>query len=337
MTTITERLLGIESAINIVSSSLDDVNSKQQDWINSTDVLFESLNKKITGNLTDMRNLSKEVSIVSDVYKEFGGTIKSLTSYDSMGWFKTGRNQLNEPSDPLVERYSKIQTSDVLTKDEMVDYLRIVKDQDIDALSEMITKIRVDYSSAFNKDFSDKKSQLYDVLNKIKEKETEITNLSEKLEESSKKTSEVNALPWIKKDIEDAKNQYNALAGESKLLYRQIAEIEDTANAIKNKESVLMDAWNNEQAFRNLKKGSEKEGYTKDELVFLLDKAINSSSSKNLDSIALTELVKKIESAVPEKRYQLDLTAGDQKLSAFTDLSPEKFIEALLKARGTAI
>lgn len=337
MTTITEKLLGMESAINIISTSLDDVSSKQQDWINSTDVLFESLNKKITGNLTNMRNLSKEVSIVSDVYKEFGGTIKSLTSYGAPNWFKTGKNQLNESSDPLVTKYSKIQTSDVLTKDEMVDYLRIVKDQDRDALSEMITKIRVDYSSEFNNDFSDKKSQLYNVLNKIKEKETEIANLSKKLEESSKKTSEVNALPWIRKDIEDAENQYNALAGESKLLYRQIAEIEDKANAIKNKESVLMDAWNNEQAFRNLKEGSEKQGYTKDELIWLLDKAINSGLSKNVDTIALTELVKKIESSVPEKRYQLDLTVGDQKLSAFTNLSPEKFIEALLKARGTAI
>lgn len=77
------------------------------------------------------------------------------------------------------------------------------------------------------------------------------------------------------------------------------------------------------------------ETYTSNDLIKLLKDAVAETNNEYLSS--LLDKVKTDQKSNPTKTYQLDLTLGDKKLTAYSDTSPEAFINALIAAKKSSI
>lgn len=227
----------------------------------------------------------------------------------------------------------------MLTTEQKAEFLRVITDQDKAALDSLIA----DYKAQINEIYTDEYKSIKAKKEKLDNEEKVIGKRVQDLLTSIK--GKENTADYRKTIdlIAKLRQDMNYLDQQSGILGQRIGKFDQDALRLEGQLSVLNRAWDDDALQRRLSStatggtGKEAYGYTKDELLWLVNKALETGAGAKVDPVALTELIKKLDSAVPTKKYQLDLTAGDQKLSAFTDLSPEKFIEALLKARGTAI
>ena len=225
----------------------------------------------------------------------------------------------------------------MLTAEQKAEFLRVITDQDKAALDSLIGEYKGQINEIYAGEYQSIKNEKAQLQDEERIMRARVKELKDREASGGKLYyKELEELKLLKRDLSYFDGKYN-------ILNVRLAQYDQEALRLKGQLSVLTRAWDDAAMQRRLSStakggtGKEKYGYTKDELLWLVNKALETGAGQKVDNVSLTELIKKIDSAVPTKKYQLDLTAGDQKLSAFTDLSPEKFIEALLKARGTAI
>ncbi len=230
-----------------------------------------------------------------------------------------------------------ISGASMLTTEQKTEFLRIIKDRDESGLNTLLAEYKAKIDDIYQGEYQsikNEKAQLQDEerimrarVKELKDREASGGRLYYK---------ELEELKLLKRDLSYFDGKYN-------ILNVRLAQYDQDVLRLEGQLSVLNRAWDDDAMQRQLSStakggtGEEKNGYTQDELLWLINKALETGAGQKVDNVSLTELINKIDSAVPTKKYQLDLTAGDQKLSGFADTDPVKFIEALLKARGTAI
>lgn len=229
-----------------------------------------------------------------------------------------------------------ISGASTLTTEQKTEFLRIVTDQDKYALDTLLAE----YKKQINEIYTDEYQSIKTERDQL---DGQRAALGEKIQSElaaikGKETS-VDYRSTIKL-IEKQRMEMSMLSNKSDLLTQRIGQFDQSAQRIEGQMAVLTRAWDDsamQQSLASGARGTESKGYSKDEVQWLVNKALETGAGSKFDSVALTELLKKLDSALPTKLYKLDLTAGDQKLSAFTDLSPEKFLEALFTARKSAL
>jgi len=225
----------------------------------------------------------------------------------------------------------------MLTTEQKAEFLRIITDQDKAALDSLIADYKKQIDAIYQGEYQSIKNEKAQLQDEERIMRARVKELKDREASGGKLYyKELEELKLLKRDLSYFDGKYN-------ILNARLATFDQDALRLEGQLSVLNRAWDDDAMQRQLSStakggtGEEKYGYTQDELLWLINKALETGAGQKVDNVSLTELIKKIDSAVPTKKYKLDLTAGDQKLSGFTDADPVKFIEALLKARGTAI
>lgn len=224
----------------------------------------------------------------------------------------------------------------LLTKDQKTEFLRIVLDRDESALNKTLAEFQAKINAIYTDEYKNLKEEQQRIDDERSVLGAQVSGLLDSIKGKGGTQYYYNTI----KEIEKLRANMNSLIQSSGLLGKRIGQYDESAQRVEGQMAVLRRAWDDDSMQRSLAsgaRGTEAQGYSKEELQWLVEQALIKGAGERYDSVALTELLNKINSAVPTKRYQLDLTVGDQKLSGFTDADPVKFIEALLRARGSAI
>lgn len=329
--TITEKLKTLVAQTEAWRKELEKTATEQQSAAKETTALMEQVTKAMQDSIEVAKLLTGQVESVgaaaARMRAEWQPTSGAATNTMQL---MSGLNQ-----NPFAAQ-DYISGASMLTTDQKAEFLRIVKDRDESGLNTLLAEYKVKIDEIYNDEYRSIKDKR-DALDQ--QQQTLAQKIQEELASIKGQEQSANYQNMIAL-IKQQRQEASRLSDSSALLTRRLGQYDQEALRLEGQVSILKKAWDDRSMQSTLAsgaRGTESEGYSKGEVQWLINQALETGAGAKFDQVALTELLKKIDSAVPTKRYQLDLTVGDQKLSAFTDLSPEKFIEALLRARGTAI
>lgn len=336
--TIEEKLQNIINKTEEWKKLIKDAELEQSDLLKITDESAKKLKETLESTEIAVQSLIEKTVSVNKLVEDTATQLARVNAQfkaTSSGYQSAFDTQRASGGNPFMAT-DYISGASMLTTEQKAEFLRIVTDRDEYALNKLVA----DYKEQINEIYTDeyksikaKKEQLDAQQKALGERIQGLLDSIKGKENTADYRKTIDLIAKLRQDV-------GAITQQSGLLSQRIGQFDQNAQRIEGQVAVLNRAWDDDSMRRTLEsgaRGTESQGYSKEEVQWLINKALETGVGSKFDSVALTELLKKIDSAVPTKKYQLDLTVGDQKLSAFTDLSPEKFIEALLKARGTAI
>lgn len=328
---ITEKLKGLIATAEEWSKKMTDAAKLQNGIFTETHLIATQLQESLEQNIEAAQQLVNKLGSVGDE----AARIRAQWQATSGAAVNTMQLMSGINNNPFATT-DYISDSSMLTADQKAEFLKIVTDRDKAALETLIAEYKAQINEIYNDEYKSikaKKEQLDAEQKKLGDRVQELLTSIKGKENTEDYRKTIDLIAKLRQDI-------GSITQQSGILGQRIGQFDQNAQRIEGQMAVLTRAWDDstmKQSLDSGARGMESQGYSKDELLWLVNKALETGVGSKFDPVVLTELLKKLESAIPTKKYQLDLTVGNQKLSAFTDLSPEKFIEALLKARGTAI
>ena len=325
---ITEKLKSLITQTNAWSQALEAAAKEQKASSNEIVGLMDKVTQAMQAGIEVAQQLTGQMESVGAVAARMRAEFQQ-TSGAASNAFAMGQSRNVNP----FAASDYISGASQLTTEQKAEFLRIVTDQDKAALDKMVN----DYKKQINAIYTDEYKSIKTQRDQLDQQREAIgKKIEDELAAIKGKEDTTNYRSTIKL-IEQQRQEMSRLGNQSALLTQRIGQFDQDALRLQGQVAILNRAWSDKDMQRQLAASNESSGYTQKELLFLVNKALETGAGTQFDKVALTELINKLNNATPFMRYQLDLTVGDQKLSAFTELSPEKFLDALLKARGTAI